>query len=477
MGKATGFLEYQRVDAPHQAVEERLKHYREFTTNLPLSEMATQGARCMDCGIPFCHSFAGCPVVNLIPEWNDLVYRNLWWEAYKRLDLTNNFPEITGRICPAPCETACTLAINDSPVTIKQIELFIIEKAFQEGWVLPHLPQKETGKSVAIIGSGPAGLAAAQQLRRLGHRVTLFEKSPKIGGLLRYGIPDFKLEKWIIDRRLKQMKAEGIEFKTDVHIGEDLSARYLQKSFNVILIAVGAAQPRELDLPGCGLKGIYFAIDYLTKSNKYIDGLIDKDQMISVKDKTVLVLGGGDTGSDCVGVANRQGAKQVYQFEILPKPKVWDKSWNPQWPYWPSILQTSSSQEEGCTRDWGILIKKFDGERSKLKKATFSRLEWKMNDSTGKPVMKEINNSEFDLDVDIVLLAMGYVHLEHDQLQKDLGIEYDNQSNIGIDSNYRTSVQGVFAAGDAHTGASLVVKAVYQGRQAAKAIAEYLALI
>jgi glutamate synthase (NADPH/NADH) small chain len=474
MGKATGFLEYQRHDVAYQEVEERVKHYREFITYLTPREIAIQGARCMDCGIPFCHSFAGCPVVNLIPEWNDLAYKNQWQEAYRRLAMTNNFPEITGRVCPAPCETACTLAINDNPVSIKQIELSIIEKAFQEGWILPQPPYRESGKSVAIIGSGPAGLAAAQQLRRMGHQVTVFEKSPKAGGLLRYGIPDFKVEKWILDRRLQQMKDEGVEFKTDVHIGEDLSARYLQKSFNVILIAVGAAQPRELDLPGAGLKGLHFAMDYLTRSNKYIDGLIGKEKLISAKDKIVLVMGGGDTGSDCVGTAKRQGAKQVYQFEILPKPREWDKPWNPEWPNWPNILRTSSSQEEGCIREWGILIKKFDGERGKLKSATFSRLEWKMNDSSGKPVMKEINNSEFCLDVDLVLLAMGYVHVEHNQLQEDLGIEYDKQANIGIDSNYMTSVKGVFAAGDAHTGASLVVRAIFHGRQAAKAIDEFL---
>jgi glutamate synthase (NADPH/NADH) small chain len=474
MGKPSGFLEYPRHDAEHQEIKERLKHYREFTTHLNPREIAIQGARCMDCGIPFCHSFAGCPVVNLIPEWNDLVYHDLWPQAYERLELTNNFPEITGRICPAPCETACTLALNDNPVSIKQIELAIIEKAFEQGWVVPRPPQQESGKSVAIVGSGPAGLAAAQQLRRLGHQVTVFEKSPKIGGLLRYGIPDFKLEKWILDRRLEQMKAEGVEFNTDVHIGDDLSARYLQKSFNVILIAVGAAQPRELDLPGCGLKGIYFAMDYLTRSNKYNDGMIGKDKLISARDKNVLVLGGGDTGSDCVGTANRQGAKQVYQFEILPKPREWDKPWNPDWPNWPAILQTSSSQEEGCNRDWGILIKKFDGERGKLKRATFSRLEWQMTDSNDRPVMKEINNSEFTLDVDLVLLAMGYAHVEHDQLQQDLGLEYNKQANISIDSKYQTSVKGVFAAGDAHTGASLVVRAIFHGRQAAKAIDDYL---
>jgi len=474
MGKVTGFLEYQRHDATYQEVEERVKHYREFVTILSSRELAIQGARCMDCGIPFCHSSAGCPVVNLIPEWNDLVYKNQWYEAYRRLEMTNNFPEITGRVCPAPCETACTLAVNDNPVSIKHIELAIIERAFQEGWVKPCPALSESGKSVAIIGSGPAGLAAAQQLRRMGHQVTVFEKSSKIGGLLRYGIPDFKLEKWIIDRRIQQLKAEGVEFKTDVHIGEDLSARYLQKSFNVILIAVGAAQPRELDLPGANLKGIYFAMDYLTRSNKYLDGLIGKDKLISAKDKNVLVLGGGDTGSDCVGTANRQGAKKVYQFEILPKPREWDNLWNPEWPNWPNILRTSSSQEEGCIRDWGILIKKLEGERAKLKSATFSRVEWHKPDNGGTPVMNEISNSEFRLDLDLILLAMGYVHVEHDQLQKDLGIEYDKRSNIGIDRNYMTSVKRVFAAGDSHTGATLVVRAIFHGRQAAQAIDEYL---
>jgi glutamate synthase (NADPH/NADH) small chain len=474
MGKATGFLEYKRVSASSQEVSERKKHFHEFALNLPASEISTQCARCMDCGIPYCHSYAGCPVVNLIPEWNDLVYRNLWREAYERLNFTNNFPEVTGRICPAPCETACTLSVNDSPVTIKQIELAIIERAFQEGWVVPRVPRKESGKSVAVIGSGPAGLAAAQQLRRLGHRVTVFEKAPKIGGLLRYGIPDFKLEKWIIDRRLRQMQTEGIEFKTDVSIGDDLTARYLQKSYNVIVIAVGAIQPRELEIPGRDLNGIFYAMDFLAGSNKYIDGVIDQNKLISVKGKTVLVIGGGDTGSDCVGVANRQGAKQIYQFEILPEPEVWDKSWNPEWPDWPSILHTSSSHEEGCIRDWGILVKRFEGENGLLKRSACSRLEWKSDDHTGKPVMQEISNSEFSLDVDIVLLAMGYIHVVHDQLQKDLGVAYDLRSNIRIDTNYGTSVPGVFATGDAHTGASLVVRAIFHGRQAAKAIDAYL---
>jgi len=354
MGKTTGFLEYKRKKVENDPVKDRVKHYEEFTKPVSKKSLSEQVARCMDCGVPFCHSTFGCPVVNLIPEWNDYVYRNQWHEAYERLEITNNFPEFTGRICPAPCEAACTLSINDSPVTIKQLELAIIERAFEEGWVKPRPPQNLTGHSVAIIGSGPAGLAAAQELRRMGHGVTVFEKSPKIGGLLRYGIPDFKLEKHIIDRRLDQMKEEGVVLKTDVSIGEDLSARYLKKSFDVILIATGAGTARSLDVKGADLEGVHYAMDYLTKSNMYVDGLLDENKIISAKGKNVLVIGGGDTGSDCVGTANRQGAKNIYQFEIMPKPREWKESFNPEWPNWPMILRTSSSHEEGCGGDWGI---------------------------------------------------------------------------------------------------------------------------
>ena len=474
MGKVTGFLEYRRVKGSEQPVGERLKHYKEFTIQPDVEELSKQGARCMDCGIPFCHSSFGCPVLNLIPEWNDFVYRDQWQEAYERLEATNNFPEFTGRICPAPCETACTLSINDSPVTIKQIELAIIERAFEEGWVVPYPPGKLTGQGVAIVGSGPAGLAAAQQLRRMGHDVTVFEKDPKIGGLLRYGIPDFKLEKWVLDRRLKQMEEEGIKFRTDVEIGEDLSAHYLQKTFDVILITTGAGKPRDLQIPGRELNGVHFAMEFLTQSNKAVEGMLLRDEIIIAKDKNVLVIGGGDTGSDCVGTSNRQGAKNVTQFEILSKPREWKESWNPEWPNWPAILRTTSSHEEGCERDWSILTKSFSGTDGNVKQANFARIEWKTNEHSGRLEMEEIKGSDFTLDVELVLLATGFVHLEHNKLIKDLNPDFDARNNLKIDENNMTSVDGVFAAGDSAMGASLVVRAIYEGRKAAKSIGQYL---
>ncbi len=476
MGKTTGFIEFGRETYTTQSVNERLKHYKEFTEPLTESSLAKQGARCMDCGTPFCHSSYGCPVMNLIPEWNDMVYRDQWREAYERLEMTNNFPEFTGRLCPAPCETACTLSINDDPVTIKQIELAIIEKAFDENWVIPKIPKIRTGKSVAIVGSGPAGLAAAQQLQRVGHQVTVYEKSPKIGGLLRYGIPDFKLEKKYIDRRLEQMIAEGVEFRTDVEIGKDISARYLQKTYDVVLITTGAGSPRELSVPGRDSKGIYFAMDYLTNSNMFVDGLVVEKDVITARNKVVLVIGGGDTGSDCVGTANRQGAKEVHQFEILTQPPEWKDSWNPSWPHWPDILRTSSSQHEGSQREWGILTKSFIAEKGRLKSARFCRIEWEAGTDGKRPEMREIEGSEFSLEVDMVLLAMGFVHVEQGRLLQELGVEYDSSGNIKIKSNYKTSVVGVYAAGDASYGASLIVHAIQQGRQAAKAIDEYLTL-
>jgi glutamate synthase (NADPH/NADH) small chain len=474
MGKVTGFLEYKRVTAKNEAEKERVHHFREFTGHLNSGEISSQAARCMDCGIPFCHSSYGCPVQNLIPEWNDLVYNDQWREAYERLEMTNNFPEITGRVCPAPCETACTLAINDSPVTIKQIELEIIEKAFRENWVKPQLPDSETGKSIAVIGSGPAGLAAAQQLRRRGHSVTIYERAPKIGGLLRYGIPDFKLDKRVLDRRLDQISAEGVEFVTDADIGEDISARYLRKSYDVILISSGATKARDLTVDGRELDGIHLAMDYLTLSNKYIDGMIDEKHLISAKNKRVLVIGGGDTGSDCVGTANRQGAKSVHQIEIMPKPREWKEAYNPEWPFWPSILRTSSSQEEGCLREWGIVTKSFSGKNGKINKVNFARVEWIRTENDGRPRMQELNNSAFSMQIDMVLLAMGFVHAEHNRLLTDLGIQYDQVGNIITGADFMTSVPGVFAAGDSKKGASLVVHAIFQGRQAAEAIDSYL---
>lgn len=472
MGKATGFLEYKRKTAPYRSVKTRLKDYKDVVQYLDSEEVREQAARCMDCGIPFCHC-NGCPVFNLIPEWNDLVYKGHWKEALERLEMTNTMPEITGRICPAPCETSCTLSINDSPVTIKQIELTIIEKGFKEGWVNPKPPKKETHKKAAIIGSGPAGLSAAQKLRRYGHEVVVFEKSDRIGGLLRYGIPDFKLEKWVIDRRLDLMKAEGVKFETDVNIGEDLSARYLNKTFDVILITSGAGEPRDLPIPGRELNNIYFAMEYLSQSNKFVAGDLKGNKIISAKGKNVLVIGGGDTGSDCIGTANRQGAKKVFQFEIMPKPKEWKEGRNPMWPEWPLILRTSSSHQEGVKRDWSILTKKFNGKNN-VKEIECVRVEWNKNKENGRFEMKEIPGTDFKIKVDLVFLAMGFVHVQHTKLLKDLGVKFDERDNIKTDDTYKTSVKGVFAAGDSDTGASLVVRAIYHGITAADKIDQYL---
>ncbi len=473
MGKASGFLDYKRITGSYLPASERLKNYNEFLVPPPAEELKTQGARCMDCGIPYCHAM-GCPVYNLIPEWNDCVYKGDWREALLRLELTNNLPEITGRICPAPCESSCTLSFNNAPVTIKQIELAIIENGFKQGFIVPRPPRIETGKKIAVIGSGPAGLAAAQQLRRKGHSVTLFEKCQKIGGILRYGIPDFKLEKWVIDRRMEQMRAEGVEFATDVIIGEDISARYLRRTFDVVLLTMGAGEPRDLNVPGRNLDGIHFAMDYLTQSNRLVSGEISKDsQTINAKDKVVLVIGGGDTGSDCVGTANRQGAKKVYQYEIMPKPLVWSESNNPNWPNWPNILRTSSSHEEGCERDWSITTRQFIGKGTQVENGTFARVEWK-KDENGQMKMVELPGSEFSMKVDLVLLAMGFVHVQHSKLLEDLKIDFDQRGNIKYTNSYQTSSDGVFAAGDAGSGASLVVRAIFHGREAAKQIDEYL---
>jgi glutamate synthase (NADPH) small chain len=473
MGKTTGFLDYTRQTGSYRPAKERLADHREFLQPLSGDELAKQGARCMDCGIPYCHAM-GCPVYNLIPEWNDGIYRGEWKEALLRLEATNNLPEITGRVCPAPCETACTLSINAAPVTIKQIELAVIEYGFAQGWVVPCQPKRETGKRVAVIGSGPAGLAAAQQLRRAGHAVTVFERDAKVGGILRYGIPDFKLEKWVLDRRIKQMTAEGVKFETNVHVGEDISVAYLRRSTDAILLTLGAGHPRDLQVPGRGLDGIHYAMDYLRQSNRRVSGEKFDDKPLFAKDKTVLVIGGGDTGSDCVGTANRQGAKKVYQFEIMPKPQVWNSPSNPSWPYWPSILRTSSSHEEGCERDWSILTKQFSGNDARVTQGDFIRVEWKNDPKTGRQSMVEIPGSEFSLKVDLVFLAMGFLHVQHNRLTDDLGVMFDERGNIKFDGSYATSSNGVFVAGDAGTGASLVVRAIYHGREAAKAVNEYL---
>jgi glutamate synthase (NADPH/NADH) small chain len=428
----------------------------------------------MDCGVPYCHAL-GCPVFNLIPEWNDCVYRGDWREALARLEATNNLPEITGRVCPAPCEAACTLAINAAPVSIKQIELAVIERGFERGWVVPCPPARESGRRAAVIGSGPAGLAAAQQLRRAGHRVTVFEKSARPGGLLRYGIPDFKLEKRVLDRRLKQMAEEGVVFETGVVAGEDVSAGFLRRSFDALLLAQGAGVPRDLPVPGRELGGVHFAMDFLSQSNRRVGGEPSGGAAeISARDKVVLVIGGGDTGSDCVGTSNRQGAKKVYQFEILPKPTVWDEDWNPNWPSWPNILRTSSSHEEGCERDWGVHTLSFSGAGGQVTEGRFSRVRWEKDEASGRPRMVPVPGSEFSLRVGLVLLAMGFVHAEHGPLVSGLGVALDERGNIRGDAGYATSQPGVFVAGDAGTGASLVVRAIFHGRQAAASMDAFL---
>jgi len=470
MGKTNGFLETGRSELNYRDVDIRLADYDEVTIDKTVEELVEQGGRCMECGTPFCHSI-GCPIVNLIPEWNDAIWRGQWREAFERLEITNNFPEFTGRICPAPCETSCTLSINDAPVTIKQNERAIIEKAFDEGWVVPKPPKIESGKTVAVIGSGPAGLAASQQLRRFGHRVTLFEKNRKIGGLLRYGIPDFKLDKRVIDRRLEQLLAEGVIFETGVHIGEDISLRYLRSKNDAILFTMGAGQPRDLPVPGRKLGNIHFAMDFLGQSNRRVSGEITDG--IDAKGKTVLVIGGGDTGSDCIGTARRQGASEVYQYEIMPKPMVWNKSWNPSWPNWPNILRTTSSHKEGCEREWNVETLSFEGRGNVVSRGSFRRIEWVPGVKGARPSTRAIPGSDFSLDVDLVLLAMGFVHVEHNRALVDQGIDFDERGNIKTE-NYHTSIEGFFAAGDADVGASLVVRALNHGRLAAREIHRWL---
>ncbi|MBN2354324.1 MAG: glutamate synthase subunit beta [Spirochaetales bacterium] len=472
MGKPSGFLDYQRKNFTYTKIAERLTTFREFVFTQPENEMRLQGGRCMDCGIPYCHAL-GCPVYNLIPEWNDLVWRGRWREAYERLELTNNLPEITGRVCPAPCETSCTLSVNTAPVAIKEIELAIIEKAFASGWVVPRPPAVETGKRVAVIGSGPTGLAAAQELRRAGHQVTVFESGLKPGGILRYGIPDFKLEKQVLDRRLDQMSREGVQFETGVDVGEDVSARYVRKKYDAVLLALGAGEPRDLAVPGRGLEGIHFAMDYLTLQNRFLNGECSEHDLVSAKGKTVLVIGGGDTGADCVGTANRQGAKIVHQFEILPRPALWEKEYNPEWPDWPQILRTGSSHEEGVERDWSINTRQFAGRDVRVEQGLFVRVEWK-KDERGRFAMTEIPGSEFTLPVDLVLLAMGFLHPRHSRLLEGLQTALDERGNVKTGPGYATSVPGVFAAGDAATGASLVVRAIWHGREAAKDVDRWL---
>ncbi|NMC18863.1 MAG: glutamate synthase subunit beta [Thermogutta sp.] len=472
MGNPTGFIEFPRVQLPHRPVSERIRDWREF--DLPLAErvLNEQAARCMDCGIPFCH-MAGCPVLNRIPEFNDLVYRGKWASAAENLHSTNNFPEFTGRVCPAPCEAACTLSINAEPVHIKHIEYQIAEWAFRERWIRPLKPASRSGKRVAIIGSGPAGLAAAQQLNRFGHEAIVFEKSDRIGGLLRYGIPDFKLEKFIIDRRLEQMVAEGVRFEPNVCAGRDLSADYLKRSFDVILLAMGAGKPRTLNVPGADADGVHFAMDFLTQQNRRVAGdplPADGPAAIYARDKHVVVIGGGDTGSDCVGTSIRQGAKSVLQIEILPKPPEGKNPETP-WPLWPRIMRTSSSHEEGCERRWSVLTKALAVHNGRVTHLHGCEVEWYRSAEGWQ--MREKPGTEFSVPADLVLLAMGFVHVDAEGLIEQLGVDRDRRGNVLV-NNWMTSVSGVFAAGDTVRGASLVVHAIYQGRQAAQAIHQFV---
>ncbi len=472
MGKPTGFLEFQRHDRPYLKVKERVRSWKEFVQPLPESEVAQQGARCMDCGVPFCHQ--GCPVNNMIPDWNNLVYRDDWRRAIEVLQSTNNFPEFTGRICPAPCEEACTLNINDNPVTIKTIECSIVDKAWAEGWITPQPPATRTGKRVAVIGSGPAGLACSQQLARAGHAVVLFEKADRIGGLLRYGIPDFKMEKHHIDRRMDQMAAEGVEFRTGVHVGVDMKAADLLSEYDAVVLTGGAEQPRDLEVPGRELAGVHFAMDFLTPNNKKVAGdAVDRLGWIDAKGKHVVVIGGGDTGSDCIGTSNRMGAASVTQLEILPQPPEHENK-GLTWPDWPLKLRTSSSQEEGCERDWAVLTKRLTGRNGKVEKLHAVQVEW-VKGPDGRFQMRDKAGSEFELKATLVLLAMGFLGPVRGGLLEQLGVKLDGRGNVAANTlDYQTSVPKVFSAGDMRRGQSLVVWAIREGRQAARAVDQFL---
>ncbi|MGH8533496.1 MAG: glutamate synthase subunit beta [Gammaproteobacteria bacterium] len=471
MGKVTGFIEFKRQKQPYRPIRSRVHDWGQVMSPWPQEVLKQQAARCMDCGIPFCHQ--GCPLGNLIPDWNDLVYRNLWREAIDRLHATNNFPEFTGTLCPAPCEGACVLGINNDPVTIKAVELTIIDRAFAEGWVEPAPPALETGKRVAVVGSGPAGLAAAQQLRRTGHAVTVFERADRIGGLLRYGIPEFKMEKRVLDRRLRQLEREGVRFRVNAHVGHNVSAEDLRREFDAILLAGGACAPRDLPVPGRDLKGIHFAMDYLTQQNRRCEGDVIADaEFITAYAKHVVIIGGGDTGADCLGTVHRQGAASVHQLEILSRPPAQRAPNNP-WPLWPNVYRVSSAHEEGGERVYSVSTKRFKGDR-RNRVVALDLVQVEIEPVNGRPSFKEIAGSGFELPCDLVLLAMGFTGPEKPGMLEQLGVQLTERGNVWRDKNWMTSAPGVFTAGDMQRGQSLIVWAVAEGRSAARGIDSFL---
>jgi glutamate synthase (NADPH/NADH) small chain len=470
MGKPTGFIEFPREKQPYRPVEERVHDWQQVMLPWPVEVLRRQGSRCMDCGIPFCHQ--GCPLGNIIPDWNDLVYRDRWRDAIERLHATNNFPEFTGTACPAPCEGSCVLGINDEPVTIKAIELAIVDHAFEAGWIKPEPPATRSGKKVAVVGSGPAGLAAAQQLNRAGHWVTVFERADRIGGLLRYGIPEFKLEKRVLDRRLDVMIKEEIQFRVNANVGVNVPVEELRREFDAVLLAGGAAAPRDLTVPGRELRGIHFAMEYLTLQNRRCQGeSIPDEAFISAHGKRVVVIGGGDTGADCLGTAHRQGALSVHQFELLPQPPASRAPENP-WPQWPVIFRTSSAHQEGGIREYAVSTTRFSGEAGQVKKLHAHRVE--MITENGRMTFRPIPGTEFELEVDLVLLAMGFVGPERNGMLSELSVQLTDRGNVQRDKDWMTSVPGVFTAGDMQRGQSLIVWAIAEGRSAARGIDRFL---